>query len=427
MKSSDPIPAQVNIEYQLPGGDCVYFGDIKYYTIYDDENDEIMINACYLSNNYVMLPYHCLQVEDLTELKYGDTLSDFAIMEVQIQTESLAPSQPKRSDIFRLDMDHNTTVALFRRISKFYVEFQFAKDLESGDSGSIIFGYGQFTNGITQNCSEGCSPLFMIIARDRNSHKFGLAISLPELLTRIRLNPTDPTNYPLPVIPTEWWDSWEPISSFGEVKVQVNKDATERFQGTKRTERIKELTSSPSRAAEIEILKTLFADKSQADLQNAFLVSVPVGTNQSDKCWVVKYEKENLAASTGYFKAVGNYMKAKEMVNINGTEVYSTTSQPITLDQQSFNYFNSKLKNYHTACHHPFLCELNDACKGDKRKKSTKKNSFGHHLESRYLSHCCIRPSHLVNLNKDFNSHCTVLQGIYGNEQSTMTTSWTRK
>ena len=326
-------------------------------------------------------------------------------------------------------INHNTAVALTFRLSEFSVTFVFAEDLESGDSGSIIFGSGQFTNSLTQICSEGYSPLFMIIARLRQNHKCGLAISLPVLLEYIRLNPTDPTNYPLPVIPTEWWEWWEPISSFGEVKNQVNKDAADKFKGKHRTTRINELTSNNSNTEENTILRELFEGTSTAekDLQNAFLVSTPVGTVESDKCWVVEYERDNLKASKGYFKDVAKYMETKGMTNIKGKIVYSSTTQPITLDKQSFEYFKTKLKDDYTACHHPFLCELNDACKGEQRKKSTSKKYYGQDLESRHLSHCCIRPSHLVNLNKDFNSHCTVLQGIYKNRRagkSKMCTEW---
>jgi len=416
-------------ERLITNGGVYFSSEIKYYTIFDNEDDEILTNACFLSNNLVMLPYHCLQVEDFGEFKYGDTLSDFAIVEVldqsrQVQSLNPAIFPESGSDTFRLYMEHNAVVTLRERIiNDFYVVFQFTEDLETGDSGSVIFGTGGFKNAFNEEyCSFGYSPLFMIIARSRENHREGVAISLPMLLNQIRFNFNDST---LPALPTDFWKTWEPISSFGQVKGQVNDEAN-KMQSAQRTKLIEALTSYPSKPAEIEILKKLFEDKSKADLQNAFLLSTSVGTEQSDMCWVVSYEKENLAASTGYFKEVGNYMIEK-MENITGTNVYSTTSKPITLDASSLAYFKKQLKNKNpTACHHPFLCELNDACKGDKRKTSKSNKNLGLDLESRYISHCCIRPSHLVNLNKDFNSYCTVLQGIYENGQSEMKTVWNR-
>ena len=103
--------------------------------------------------------------------------------------------------------------------------------------------------------------------------------------------------------------------------------------------------------------------------------------DDNDPCWVVKIEKENRKNNRGFFKAIGNIHLigvAHDNIDLTNPEkciVYSGCNIPITIDKLSYNTYNRELN----CPHHPFLCELNRACKGD------------HPL----LSHCCIRPSHL--------------------------------
>ena len=63
-----------------------------------------------------------------------------------------------------------------------------------------------------------------------------------------------------------------------------------------------------------------------------------------------------------------------------------------------------------TACHHPYFCEKNENCRGTRIKKipDTEKNKKG----KPYISHCCMKPSHLVNLNGWFNKFCTVMNQL---------------
>lgn len=129
----------------------------------------------------------------------------------------------------------------------------------------------------------------------------------------------------------------------------------------------------------------------------------------NDKCLVVVEERDTSKSTSGYFNFVGEFMKEFNMTNIEDRLVYSHCTQPLKLDKKSLSYFRKILNKRNTVCHHPFLCELNKDCKGKV-----------------LLSHCCIRPSHLVNLNKHFNDYCTLLQNIYKNGQSSITARWVR-
>jgi hypothetical protein len=143
-------------------------------------------------------------------------------------------------------------------------------------------------------------------------------------------------------------------------------------------------------------------------LYNAFLLAEQNGSMES-KCWVVEWEKEESRGQPLY-KHVGNAMKTFKLLNIlpesNTTTVYSESSIPISIDNFSYDYFNKHNHNPF-CCHHPFLCELNDECRG---VQLSSKGSI-------IITHCCIRPSHLVNLNSDFNNYCTILQNLKDNKK----------
>lgn len=165
----------------------------------------------------------------------------------------------------------------------------------------------------------------------------------------------------------------------------------------------------------------------------AYLLSIEVGqVGQKDKCWILEWERDNGYPTTEYvlYKMVGKAMEQLSsqpnnniLSNItqNNVErtstVYPNSFKPITIDQDTYEYFKTKIPKKATGepidlsvCHHPFLCEKNEACKGRRKKNA--------------IPHCCFRPSHLVNLNKKFNDLCTVLQKIEGDNNKPHKITW---
>jgi hypothetical protein len=387
---------------------CLYGGKVKYFDACN-ELDELESQACFLSNNYVMMPYHCLQ-ED-AELVYRQPAADMAIAKVPEKdevTSLFVVSVPAGSEC-TLSMNDGNVLLWREKIGTYLWVFGCSNGLQPGDSGKIIIGCGNLTNGFTDETLEGCeSPLFMVIARQRGESRTALTVYLPYLLEMIRFHKS------IEPISPNMWNDWEPISSFGEVKAQVAMEANKLSRNNK-AKRISSMKKC-GRQVDSEFIKKLFDTEEEEDLKNAFLVKVDVGSVTNDPCWVVQYERENLRATSGYFKLVDTFMVKKGMFNVDVRthKVFSASSRPLTVDAAAFGYFRTRLKNEHTACHHPFLCELNEGCKGVQRKENKK----GEELNSRWISHTCIRPSHLAHMNKHFNDYCTVLQNLFENNNT---------
>ena len=139
----------------------------------------------------------------------------------------------------------------------------------------------------------------------------------------------------------------------------------------------------------------------------------------TDHCWVLEFEQKH-SISTGLYKLVSDFMEACKITNIDELQaeeqnviLYTGSSRAITMSKTNYEVFKKPIlqKNAtpqdNTACHHPFLCELTKACRGVT------------------ITHCCIRPSHLVKLNKKFNDYCTVLQDFYAIGDN-LNVSWTK-
>lgn len=298
--------------------------------------------------------------------------------------------------------DGNVVVGTGEQLGPYLYRFECSNKFQPGDSGKIIVGKGKLQNVFTCKISEECeSPLFMLIARHRINHCNALAVYLPYLLHHIRLS------LPIEPIDLQMWDAWEPISSFGEVQMKVAKEV-EKLSKTVVSQRLKALKMC-GRKIDSEFIEQLFADEEQSVLQSAFLL-------ENDLCWVVQFERENLRAASGYFKLVDTFMVKSGLSNIDvhRHKVYSTTTTPVNLNEEAFKFSRERLVNKNTACHHPFLCELNEDCKGVQRKHNKK----GEEINSRWISHTCIRPSHLANMNKQFNNFCTVLQHLFKHNET---------
>lgn len=149
---------------------------------------------------------------------------------------------------------------------------------------------------------------------------------------------------------------------------------------------------------------------------------------------------------------------SKDFTNIervgDGTvKAYAHSPSPMILTEKCYDFYNAKKSYQHSVCHHPYICEKNDNYRGlisdgyamSAEEKYEKWSQEYRELESRMMrgeitadevirgvrktiienlsvskqnsksartgikciSHCCIRPSHIVLLNATFNTDCT--------------------
>lgn len=349
-------------KYNCDAARPLYGGNVTFLDLGEEWDN---VQAMQFSNRLAIMPLHCLGCLGYNT-KFSIPEADIVIVETA-EAESLYPIKVIEPDQWVLHVSNRNTV---RSISEsnvpglFLVNFEHS--LQPGDSGCMIIGTGQGENLFTHVISEVQSPLFMVIARDRDTCR-GLALYLPHFLFVIRMKDVLGDGNQLFDID---WRTWEPISKVASVRNRV-RNLTEEWTVTKLASTKAALLNTPN-AFDKNILTNLFANDNMTELQNAFLAKVDCGATD-DKCWIVELERDNLRSSTGYFKQVDNFVLACGKFNGAADEgfgtVFNTTSCPITLDLASYQYFKKKGTNNNTACHHPFLCELNQDCKGKQKEK----------------------------------------------------------
>jgi hypothetical protein len=242
----------------------------------------------------------------------------------------------------------------------------------------------------------------MLVARRANNHRIGLAVYLLEILCNFRLAEFGHTMVPIEIDMNEW----ELITTAGEINSRGRKlDRNTLWQAL--------LNSGNS--VDVDFIK--YIDSKMYDssgkfvpryekLHNGLCLADKANCKDAtvtDTCWVIDYERDNHTSTNGYYAHVGKEMAAASITNLEeatAIKTFSGSSIPITVDKASYDdNYNMPPINY--KCHHPFFCELNDNCRGLLKKPNG---------VSSWLTHCCIRPSHLVCLNKCFNDMNVVLQ-----------------
>lgn len=433
--SKTSIKSEVNMhlpdEYSLYGGKKIIPFDLK------DNNMKKVGSGWYLSNNFVVVPHHCLCEGELVSKNtmYNEELADVVVMKVSEEVKSLTPILLVNNNSLNLFIDDNQVVSgdwFFN--SEFLATFKFDTSLEPGNSGRVIFHSGNIKNKFNSEIECGEVPLFMVIARSKADPYTGLTIYLPLVLHNIRLEKVLPELRSCVNLA-----EWEFISTFGTIKKKVAAEIAEKVSNDAYASKLQNLKRSG--------LDTMVIDKliemEEKDLLNALVMSELVGPADTERCWVVLTERDESTPTSSketYFKTLSNFIvlhnisETEESADKSSYKVFPSTSRPITLNKASYDHFNIKLGDDHTACHHPMLCELNLESKGkqqpvqdrDKKKKpiwtkdDTGKDTPQWALDTngkiktaKCISHCCIRPSHLVTLNKNFNDFCTVvMQGM---------------
>lgn len=393
------------------------------------END---VHGCYLSNNYVMIPYHCLEPSYTSVYEMEDV--DLAIIKVDVVVTSLSTlwlqgiqcplnglqiklySENPVRDVKILSIGNPNEVGQqWWKDYPILFTFEFKDDLYPGDSGTTINGSFEIVQPGSRPGSRQIltfhSPLFMIIARSRTNYKNGLGLYLPSLLKMNRENDVD-KSFVLPNITQLIADfnvKWELIRKpanwlRNELQRSINLMSLPAKNMKWETLMISE--STETNEFDRAFLKMINNNKSQdeklMDLYNAFLLFTVSG-DVNDRCWTIQLEVEQGPSSSALYKKVANAMLVTDnitplTVDSQGnippkTLIFSKSTIPIRIDNASYESFKIKTGDtYCYACHHPFLCELNRDCKGS------------------IITHCCFRPSHLANMTKKFNDLCTILQ-----------------
>jgi hypothetical protein len=293
-------------------------------------------------------------------------------------------------------------------------DFEFQGPLLSGESGSVISGTihldHQFDSRRT-NEKFDC-PLFMLVARRKSNRCHGLAIYLPDILRNLRLAEFGNVL----IFPEIDMNDWELITTVGE----INSLARTLNRATVWAELLRS-ESSVDRCFVQHVQDNLLDSSGNfvrryEKLYNGLCLASKDNCRDAavtDKCWVIDYERENHTGTNGYYACVASEMAAASITNLSpeatGVKTFSGSSIPITVDKVSFeNEYNKPPINY--KCHHPFLCERNDNCRGLVMQQNGR---------SPVLTHCCIRPSHLVCLHKCFNDMNVVLQGKFDEPSKT--------
>lgn len=434
--------------------------------------------GCYLSNDKVMVPIHCLENNSEEEdIQYSEEELDFAIIRVSEQCSTCYPCK-LNGDITLFAGINKWKVCELHIVNEFCAELELSEELQYGDSGMIVYGQGNITTlwPAENEIVYGKVPLFILIARNKDDNHKGLAVSLPYILNYIRLKdiqnpPYMPTNKPFQLELAKQfcdlygsnWEQWEFIRE--RAKSKHVKNAYTKLSEKDKQEIYEQLSKNNFDASVIDRLTT-FCNKNQTEQTNLNILNqlaikqtakqhrniTPenmrldlvllyktyyiadlnvhyIKNPNTDQCWVLQFEREHLT-SEGSYKSVYDFMEVCSLTNIDepaaataeeqNVTLYTGSSCSITMSKDCYDIFkqplprNSDSPKDNTAAHHPFLCELTDACRGVRTSPTN----------TRYITHCCIRPSHLVKLNKKFNDYCTILQDFYaiGNLKA----SWTK-
>ena len=392
------------MEYLLDDSYPYFGGKIEIYEVVDEEN-EILGKGCYLSNNYVMLPFHAITEDvDEADIILEEPIADFAIIRVDCNVQSLVPIVTRKLVLDSAIVREPAVIDGY----DYVMTATFSSDLVPGNSGSVIYGTGAAVNCFTRQEMNVSVPLYMVIARNRHDHQEGMLIFLPHLL-KYGLRKDFPDVAPLKAITAEVMRDWELITKFGEIQRQVNEAAAAAFPTPQSISSRMNTLRLMTNGVDNDFITRLMVQKGSraTNLKNAFLVADLLrqqATPHEDSCWVVTRERDNSDGGSSFFKKVSSRMVKwgilnTESANMQKVVLYPDTGRKITVNESSYKYFLKVQNRKHSACHHPMLCELNDHNKGV-------------HIK---LTHCCFRPSHLVYLNKGFNDFCTcVLQKMAG-------------
>eukprot|EP00049_Salpingoeca_infusionum_P004217 m.75845 g.75845 ORF g.75845 m.75845 type:complete len:1086 (-) comp12462_c0_seq2:179-3436(-) len=111
-----------------------------------------------------------------------------------------------------------------------------------------------------------------------------------------------------------------------------------------------------------------------------------------------------------------NISKCDDHQHKDCTQVFCKSKLPIHVKNKTFfDLIPRNGESTPTVCHHPYLCEApqnsfaNGALSKFRKFSGTKVSMHLEHLYTGAQSHCCINPTHLVNLRKPFNDLCTAL------------------
>lgn len=375
----------------------IYGGNIF---LYEDRD----MTGCYLSNNLIIVPFHSLS--DRPPTLFSEKF-DIAVIGPPngVEVKSLFPlelfhSVPNEIIFDSLQAMNGQLVLSRHQIdSSCFHQFEFQDDLVSGESGVVIKGtiYLDHKFDSTRKNEKFDCPLFMLVARLANNRRIGLAVYLPEILCNFRLAEFGRTMADVRID----MNDWELITTSGQINsLARNLDRNTLWQGLLAlgnpvdVNLIKHIDSNMYNSGKfVPRYEKLYNGLCLADR------TIRKDNTVTDTCWVIEYERKNHRGTNGYYAEVGKEMVAASILNLEMqvTEVktFSGSSIPISVDKTSFdNHYNKDPTNY--KCHHPFFCELNENCKGI------------------LISHCCIRPSHLVSLNKCFNDMNVKLQKQFG-------------
>ena len=421
------LESQYNTSKEVPNDVVVYVGK-QACVIATDE-----INGTFLSNNYVLIPHHSWSdlTAEFVEVMYEAEEADLMIVKCsdELKQQSLYPAAmyhkiPQEGINFQLSVvDNSITSYIKADNTNFLFEFNFSHELKSGDSGTIIRGTTELLlRDNLSKCESVDSPLFMIIARKNDEYRRGLAIYLPAVLAYVRHMELNPFMEKPDIIQLVDMAQWCLITTPAEIKkraLSLPKVTAASFE---------EMVTRASGIDE-QFLKYIDSRKTTSKrclkLYYGFALATDNGS-AADKCWVIDYELKFHASSNGYYNIVGKVMREANITNCllcadgKTVQTYSESTKPICVDSGSYANFG---KDIIFACHHPFFCERNDSCRGLQKKENG---------VSSWLTHCCIRPSHLVRLNKEFNDLGRVLQNQVDNpamtyycEKRKTTVTWT--
>lgn len=404
----------------------------------------------YLTTNLVTIPYHAICDGDYKHdgQRFIIEEIDFALLELEQNPErgtapllSLGIQFPNLSsqDItFELVVESWDAMQLSNKVVQYagkggMFQFTFQNPLKSGESGMLIEGrlravHDEAVDKRKPEFTELHAPLFLVVARRRTDPNIGLGIYLP-LAYELALKTTALVR---PTLPEDMFMHWELITVPGEIKNQ----AMEKLFTKLALPKCPQFSSfdvntlwapnAPSAAA--------FAISGAKGYDRVFLQTKVWGSavhktvtmtnnlkanfimaeesacaGQEDKCWVVRHEQSE--GSTGMFELVcalageeGNFEKLDSAVAgaVEQYRIYTGSATPMALNAVAFETFRDLNVGALWRCHHPLLCELNDDCRGFKKDKDGKV----------YITHCCIRPSHLLYMNKPFNEYCKIIQKV---------------
>lgn len=395
--------------------ECRYIGESVVTDDGENANGEVR-GLVYLSNTHAVIPHHCL----------GEKVAVYALEDADIavicaegdRAKTLLPPGINDSNRLRNEKtwilektSNDLTVKTLWPISKredkeaFYLWcVQFDDDLVLGNSGTTVTV--KYPDEVSEHLKTAIAPLFVVIARHDEDNSIGLAIEFG-LMTQCAVESFNFIDLRAGLIRAVQDclenDTWQLVRgpfldklhqtayrnrsdnpSFSKL-TRLNHSFDDRFLA-------KIISETPN------ITETY---KFEYRLWDVYMTAICVG-DVEDCCWVVK-DEVNSAKPARSYQLVGRKMLDLELtrastedtwLNISSTaelSAYSESTQNIRLERTELDKFNLPGKRKHLVCHHPLLCERNRLCKAKNCDVSI---------------HCCIRPSHLVNLNHEFNSFC---------------------